>query len=606
MPASFFLVVSAICVHLEFMQMRWLATWWVSCVFATGADTGAQLVTPKLPKKAELTKNKPAGLTPIEAKNPSIHQNPGVEDAIPAVVKALGEPAMMNFPAGIEMAVSASTDKVQAHVNQGMNHLHGGWEFEASRHFAAAMREDPECLLAHWGMLICLLTPTPETASASIAVTSRMLDLVDQGKGSELERGYCYGLIKYMESGPVGAANAFRKVSEKFPNDLQASIFTALFSRGGYDEFGSCTPDQEIAEKILRDLIVKFPNSPLPLNALLTIQSDGPVSSSSVEHAERLCQMSPDYAPYFHLLGHYEWRAGHHGKAATAFGRATSYYESWMRKNKVPVADCPEWVKAECYRIVVLSSKGEFETALAAAKQIAATPIEAERASSPGARLLMWDAKTLPARILMRRNLRGNEVEAQASLPKGQEMKSYSKDTLAYFWMDGLRLALEVERLTSKKDFSSARNVVEAMGVLGEAFSKTQARANRSGERALWTRGFRAYEVLASDVRGSLALDGPKDRSATAYNWYASAVDRERFATMMFPPVILTPMGARVGEYYLTVGKPKEAIESYNLALEKFPNDMILLQGLKVAYESVKLTEDVRTTDGRIESLRNE
>ena len=75
---------------------------------------------------------------------------------------------------------------------------------------------------------------------------------------------------------------------------------------------------------------------------------------------------------------------------------------------------------------------------------------------------------------------------------------------------------------------------------------------------------------------------------------------------MMFPPVILTPMGARVGEYYLTVGKPKEAIESYNLALEKFPNDMILLQGLKVAYESVKLTEDVRTTDGRIESLRNE
>jgi len=316
--------------------------------------------------------------------------------------------------------------------------------------------------------------------------------------------------------------------------------------------------------------------------------------------------MSPDYPPYFHLLGHYEWRAGRHGKAATAFGRATSYYESWMRKYKVPVADCPEWVKAECYRIVVLSSKGEFDTALAAAKQIAAIPIESDRASSPGARLLMWDAKTLPTRILMRRNLRGNEVEALASLPKGQEMKSYSKDTLAYFWMDGLRLAFEVERLTGKKDFSSARNVVEAMGVLGEAFSKTQARANSSGERTLWTRGFRAYEVLASDVRGSLALDGPKDRTAAAYIWYASAVDHERFATMMFPPVILTPMGARVGEYYLTVGKPKEAIESYNLALEKFPNDMILLQGLKVAYESVNLTDDIRTTEERIENLRNE
>ena len=53
-------------------------------------------------------------------------------------------------------------------------------------------------------------------------MTDRLLDLVEQGKGTELERGYAYGLIKYIEEGPAGAANAFRKVAEKFPNDLQA------------------------------------------------------------------------------------------------------------------------------------------------------------------------------------------------------------------------------------------------------------------------------------------------------------------------------------------------------------------------------------------------
>ena len=89
---------------------------------------------------------------------------PDMEAAIPDSVKALAEPAMTSFPGGIQTAVTAVTEKAQTHVNQGLNHLHGGWEFEASRHFAAAMREDPECLLAHWGMLMSLLSPSPETA----------------------------------------------------------------------------------------------------------------------------------------------------------------------------------------------------------------------------------------------------------------------------------------------------------------------------------------------------------------------------------------------------------------------------------------------------------
>ncbi len=88
---------------------------------------------------------------------------PDVEQAIPPPVKALGKPALRGFPGGIRMAVSAANDEAQAHVNQGLNHLHGGWEFEASRHFAAAMREDPSCLLAHWGMVMCLIDPAPES-----------------------------------------------------------------------------------------------------------------------------------------------------------------------------------------------------------------------------------------------------------------------------------------------------------------------------------------------------------------------------------------------------------------------------------------------------------
>lgn len=529
---------------------------------------------------------------------------PSVESAIPDPVKALGEPAMVNFPGGIRMAVTAATESAQAHVNQGMNHLHGGWEFEASRHFAAAMREDPECLLAHWGMVMSLLTPSPETGPARNAASERLLYLIDQGKGSELERGYAYGLIKYMDDGPAGGASAFRKVAEKFPNDMQAGIFAALFGRSGYDELGDATPDQQKAEDSLQAMIVKNPLSPVPLNALLTIRAEAPDLTGSMELARKLCQMSPEYAPYFHLLGHYEWRCGQHGKAASAFGRASSYFEKWMKENKASVADCPEWVKAECYRIVALVSKGEFDTAYAAARLVAATPLDKKRLASPGARLLLWDAKTLPARVLLHRGLRGNAEEALHSLPDPAEIKDTHKNSLAYWWIDGLRFALEARRLIDEGKFQEAQDVVAAFTQHGEGMSKTQAIAGGNGERSAWTRSFRALEILSSDLRGSLTMAGPKDRIGTAYNWFASATDHQHPATMMFPPMILTPMAIHLGEYWLAVKNPPDAIESYQRALAAFPNDMNALLGLKNAYEKANLPADAAKTATQIEALR--
>lgn len=537
------------------------------------------------------------------AKNAS-GKTASVEEAIPASVKALGEPVMMNFPNGIRMAVSTRSDKAQAHVLQGLNHLHGGWEFEASRHFAAAMREDPECLLAHWGMVMALLNPSPETSEARNAATDRMCALVEQGQGTELERGYAYGLVKYIEEGPAGAGAAFRKVAEKFPNEMQAGIFAALFSRGGYDANGEPTPDQLTAEKNLEEIIAKNPQSPVPINALLLIRAEAPDLGPSLDLARNLCQMAPDYPPFFHLLGHYEWRCGRHGEAASAFGRASSFYQKWMKDNKAGIADCPEWARSECYRIVSLVSKGDFDTAYAAARQVASTPMPADRPGSPGARFLLWDVKTLPARILIHRGLPGNADEAANSLPKPDEVKNWRKHSLAFWWIDGLRFALEAQHLMDQGDFKGAREVVDAITLHGENMAKTQAAAAANGERSSWIRSFRALEVLASDVRGRLAMAGPKENRGVAYNWFSSAADRQHPEPLLNPPMILTPMASRLGGFFLAEKKNDEAIEAYQRALATFPNDMNSLVGLKDAYQAAGRAKEAEETAARIADLK--
>ncbi|MCF7674957.1 MAG: hypothetical protein K9N23_22250 [Akkermansiaceae bacterium] len=534
------------------------------------------------------------------------HQLPTVEEAIPAPVKALGAPVAIEFKGGLELAVSGASEEVQRSVLQGLNHLHGGWEFEASRHFAVAMRADPECLLAHWGMVMATLVPTPETGKARNAAVDRMLELLEQGKGSKLERGYVYGLIKYLEEGPVSAGEAFRKVANEFPNDLQAPMLSALFSRTGYDELGSPTPDQERAEATLLALMKTQPESLLPVNALLVIRAEGANLAPSLELARSLCQRAPDYAPYRHLLGHYEWRCGGHKAASLAFGRATELYDLWLKANRATLADCPEWAKAECYRVVAMASLGDFETAAAAAQGLATTPLPEGRGQSAGVRMMLWETRTLPARLLMARGKPGDAARALAALPNPQSLKPYHAECMAFWWIDALRLVLETQRLAEAGKLDDARQAQEALSFHGTQMARAQQMALEIGERSAWTRAFKALEVLAYETRGKLSLAGPKAMRGAAYNWFRSAADSQRYAVMLYPPVVMSPELVRVGHFQLQDGKPGTALELFNETLEFYPNDISALEGARQTYEVMKQTANAAAVAERIKKLREQ
>lgn len=524
---------------------------------------------------------------------------PSVDACIPKAVKDLGKPAVFPFHKGLVTAVTAATDLAQTHTIQGLNHLHGGWEFEASRHFALAMKEDPRCLMAHWGMLLCILAPNPETDDCRFAVTERLLQLVTDGEGTELERGYAYGIFKYVEEGPKGAASAFRKVADKYPGELQAELFTALFGRTGYDETGEATPEQKLAEERLLKLIGQQPNSALPLHAMLLVHAEAPDLFSNLELARKLCQLVPDYAPYFHVLGHYEWRCGEHSKAAYAFGRAATLYSIWMKENNARPADCEGWIRAECYRAVALASKGDFDNALASAEKLANTTVDATRPAAAGTRQLLWEGKTLPARILLRRGLNGDSAKALASFPTPEEVKPFLGKSLSYWWIDGLRIALEAQRLLDSQILDKASETINAMSYHGEAMSKKQAIASAIGERSEWNRAFRSLEVLAAELRGRLALAGPPAGHGSAFNWFRAATDRQVPSTMLTAPPLLTPMAIRLGDYFLTQSDPQNAVDAYREALAAFPNDLQSLQRLLGALEKLetKQTEAKQTRE---------
>jgi tetratricopeptide (TPR) repeat protein len=529
---------------------------------------------------------------------------PEADAVISERVKALPVPQPPQIPKLLTMAVSSTDAQAQKHVLAGIANLQGSWDFEAYRHFCAALALDPDCLMAHWGVVVALIDPEPELLDERTAALKRMVALVEADAATELERSYAYAIAVFFDQGPAACADAFRKVSERFPNDPQLRLYAAAFGRTGYGDDGKPTPDQERSESILDELLLRDPDHPLYLYAYLTMKAEAPDLRGDLQRARRLCEVAPAYPPFLHLLGHYELRNGNAAQAVDAFARAAEGYRTWMKSSGVTHVDCPGWVKAECYRAAALAAKGDYGTAQAAAKAVAAIEVPVESCTREGAQLLMWEGRTLEARLLMRRGAKGDAELALATLPKPAAQQAYGKRTHVVWYYQGLAFALEARKAAEAGKIEEARKITDALTLHGEQMAKTRGPAAAAGERSVWFRAINALAVATAEVRGTMVLEGPPEGIATAFNWFRAALDRQAPPSMLMPPSILMPMECRLADYFLARGEPKQAVDILIEAQTKHPNDLEVLSRLQRALAKAGHPDQAADMARQIEAVK--
>lgn len=528
-----------------------------------------------------------------------------VQELILPKLQGLPAPEMRKFDQGVAMAISASSEEAQQHVLQGLNLIHGGWDFEAYRHFIEALKLDPDCLMANFGVTFALLGADSEFLKPRLAAADRTLALLNAGKGNELERGYVYALVKLFNEGPNAAADAFGQVARKFPLDVQLRMFESYFRRSGFDEYGNPKPEQELAQEKIQELMKKQPDSPMLLHSWLMMRTENLDMSKDLPLARKLCEMVPDFAPYQHLLGHYEWRTGNHARAAAAFSRCGELYIAWMKQSKLTIVDCPEWVRAEVYRSVALASSGDYESALAAATALSNVKIPDDRIESAGARMMYWEAKTLPARLLMRRGSAGDSAAALQTIPAPDVVKSISTKTKVGAFYQGLVLALESRKALTEGNKERVLELYKLMVLHGSKMEEVRAQAIKLGEVSPFARAFDCLEIMALEIKGNLAMSDGKDKCGPAYNWYSGARERQRLGTRMLPPITLYPMSAHLAQYYELKGDLKSALEMYQEGLTFWPNDLILLEGAKKMQTALKDESAAAATDAKIKEIQS-
>ncbi len=498
-------------------------------------------------------------------------------------LKHLKAPEIRKFSAGIEMAISASDGEAQTHVLQGLNLIHGGWDFEAYRHFLMALEKDPDCMMAYFGIAFATQGDGDEFAKIRVTAIDRALALVKLQAGTALEQAYVRGLFELVSKGPQAAAEMFGRMGKTYPNDLQLALFEIYFLRSGFDEYGMPKEGQKVAQDKLQSLLKKHPESPLLINAWLVIRAENPSpSQEDLALARKLSTMSAEFPPYQHLHGHYEWRVGNFAAAAQAFLRASNLYHGWLKESRLGIIDCPEWIRAESYRAVALSSLGSVESAFQIAESLAKIPIPKNRIGSAGVRMILWEARTLTARLHHRHGGKGYAEKAIASLPKPTEVDSLASFTKAAASYQGLMLYFEGVKSLEKADAKRAGEIATLMNLHGNQMSTSRKAAIEWGEISAFARAFTCLEILSADLQGTVTFQSGKVKSA-AYNWFAGARERQAPASRMMPPIVLCPMHSKTGRYYMDQGRFDDAILEFDEGLKLWPNDLILLDGKKEA-----------------------
>jgi len=524
-----------------------------------------------------------------------------VKKFIAPEIEKMPAPQIWEGVNGVEIPISTASEKAREHVKQGFSLVYAQWDIEAYRHFCAAIKSDPDCLMAYCGIALSLAKPYNEFVVYQRAAVSRMLDLMEADKRDELagkpthfpelEREFCAAVATLVSSDPRVAVALFQRLSDKYPKFLQAEVLLLFFKRGSYDEYGDPSEAQKLVLERTQKLLKTHPNNSIVLGFWLSLNATAPLDKEHVKKellpiAKRLVSKNPNVPSWQYMLGHYARKAGESDLAETAFLASIKAYQSWMQSTGASVDDCEGWVKASCYLAHVYYERGDFEKSIQLAKTLRKTPLNAKRPLSKGNAILLWRAYNLPARLYAARGKKGDMNKALQSLPRKKELQAFIEHpkfpTLAGAYINALDFYIKARKAVDANDLSAAQ--VLRQGVFHKqiaAMEKVKSGVRQMPDFSHYLVACNSLAVYDNELAGLIAIKGRKKSRVVALTRFLAAREKQRQNFAILPPMVPQLMENRLGEYYESIGDLKEALNAYREGEARIPGNHISLQGIK-------------------------
>ena len=456
---------------------------------------------------------------------------------------------------------------VQKDFDRGVALLHSFWFSAAIKSFEAVLARDPGCVMARWGVAMSWWS-NPFAGFRSAAALKAGRAAIDAAKasggGTEREKAYIHAVDQlYRDAATIDQRTrtlayekAMAAVSSAHPDDVEARIFYALALGQTALPSDKTYANQLKAAAILEEEFRRQPEHPGLAHYIIHSFDVPALAPRALDAARRYAKIAPDAAHALHMPSH-------------TFTRVGLWEESIDANRASAAAARKDAAAAEELHALDYQAYAYLQTAqdAAARRTVEMAPALGAKIDSGGAGNAApppagyYALAAIPARYALEREA---WTEAAALTPRPS----------AFAWADAVTHFARALGGARSGNPAAARADVERLVALRDSLQQAKD--------AYWTT---QVEVQRRGAEAWVAL--AENRQSEALTLMREAADMED-ATEKAPvtPGPIKPARELLGEMLLQIGRPKEALAEFQVALKKEPNRFRTTYGAARAAEA--------------------
>jgi tetratricopeptide (TPR) repeat protein len=216
---------------------------------------------------------------------------------------------------------TSCNEVAQRRFDRAMRYQHSFWYLAAKEVFDEALKADPTCAMAQWGIALTLMDnphnaiPRPNLAPGLAAIQKAK----EMGAKTERERDYIDALmVMYADYDKLSHMQRMRalrdaqaKVAAKYPNDDEAQIAYAITLNTSADLTDKTYAQQTKGAAILERISLRQPRHPGVTHYLIHLYDYPETAQKGLDAANRYAAIAPAAPHAQHMPSHIYTRVGY-------------------------------------------------------------------------------------------------------------------------------------------------------------------------------------------------------------------------------------------------------------------------------------------------------
>src|SRR3954468_22494073 len=215
---------------------------------------------------------------------------------------------------------TSCNEAAQRRFDRGLRYQHSFWYRASKEIFEDALKADPECAIAYWGIALSLLynphsAPPPASLPLGLAALQKAKAI---GAKTERERDFVDALTVFytdFDKLPHGArvqayVKAMEGLAQKYPSDDEAQIFYAIALNVGASPNDKTYANQRKGAAILDPIFRRQPRHPGVAHYLIHLHDTPALAEKGLDAARRYAVIAPAAPHAQHMPSHIFTRVG--------------------------------------------------------------------------------------------------------------------------------------------------------------------------------------------------------------------------------------------------------------------------------------------------------